>query len=261
MGTWDWIKDTTKTAAGYVVPGYGMQRGIQGSIPTSEDLGMGYLQEGATQLGDWRQAALDDIYGQRAGLRGPARLSTAGYNPYAQAGLTGIEAMGAGMAGYQQLLQDPGQITPGAQFAIDRGIQASERGAAAGGTQLSGGQLQELQGIGQGVAQQDYQTQLANQLQLAQFGQGVAGMGLGAQQAMSGIEQQNIANQQFMQQLGLGYTQLGAQTGAQYGEGIATMYGGMAGLQSQAAMLPYMQKQQFMSDIFNLGGQAIGAGM
>lgn len=252
----------------YAIPGYNIYAGARDiyaageqawdwanpEAPTAEELGMGFLQQGASELAGWRTESLGDIYGQRDQLRGPAQLSAEGFQPYAQAGQEGLGYISRGMGGYEDVLADP-TMTPGGQFAMERGIMGAERGAAAGGTQLSGGQLQELQKIGTGYAQQDIQQQLGNYMQMAQFGQGMAGMGMGAQQAMTGVQQQNIANQQFMQNLGLGYTQLGAQTGMGYGGDIATMYGGMAGLQSQAAMLPYLQQTGMVSDLLGLGGQ------
>lgn len=65
---------------------------------------------------------------------------------------------------YQRLLQDPNAIqqTAGYKFALDQGNQAINRSAAAKGMLGSGNVLAELAKYGQGLASQQYQTQLGN---------------------------------------------------------------------------------------------------
>ncbi len=66
------------------------------------------------------------------------------------------------------------QNTPGYQFAFGQGEQALDRSAAARGMLLSGGQLKDVTGYGQGMASQLYQQTLGNYMNAASLGENAA---------------------------------------------------------------------------------------
>jgi hypothetical protein len=102
---------------------------------------------------------------------------SANFKPYLDMGLQGQQAYNsllglgqapAGFTGFQQ--------SPGYQFAMNQGMDASRSQAAAMGGLNSGRTLRDLNAFGQGLANQEYQTYL-NRLQgIGQQGQSAAGM-------------------------------------------------------------------------------------
>lgn len=120
-----------------------------------------------------------------------------------------------------QLLNDPGAFegSPGFNFALDQGVQARDRSAAARGQLGSGNQLKELTAFGQGLANQERgneinrflaflgQTNPANQsaasIDLGK-GENLAGISLGAENARV-----NSASSLLGGVLGLGGVALG----------------------------------------------------
>lgn len=195
------------------------------------------LVRGEQEQRQWLGGFQAQLGQERAGALG-------GYQPFIGAGEQGLGMLGRGAAGYEQLLQQPGAMTPGGQFALEQGVGAMERGAAARGTQLSGGQLQELQTFGQGVAMQDYQQQLQNQMSLAGLGMQQSQMGLGA------LGQQG--------QLGLGYSQLGGQVGTQMMGNIGTLQGGQAQIQAALAQSNMQAQSQQQAGMMGIVGMGVG---
>lgn len=114
-------------------------------------------------------------------------VDQSGLDKFSSVGTQGVDAFGQGLSGIQDLLADPSSILddPLIKAQLQQGIQASEGGAAAGGTQLSGGQLKELQNLGQTFAG----TQIDEQ-----FGRlsGMASLGLQGAQFGAGLEQFGI---------------------------------------------------------------------
>lgn len=196
------------------------------------------LQQAEQEQRQWLGGFQSQLGQERVGALG-------GYQPFIGVGGAGLGMMGRGAAGYEQLLRQPGAMTPGAQFALQQGVGAMERGASARGTQLSGGQLQELQTFGQGVAQQDYQQQLQNQMGLANLGLQQGQMGLGA------LSQQG--------QMGLGYSTLGGQVGTQMMGNIGTLQGSQAQIQAALAQANMMALAQRQAGMMEMAGQGIGA--
>jgi hypothetical protein len=64
--------------------------------------------------------------------------------------------------------------SPGYKFALDQGVQASDRSAAAKGSLYSGGHSADLDALGQGLASQNYNTWFGQQTGLAGMGQSAA---------------------------------------------------------------------------------------
>lgn len=69
--------------------------------------------------------------------------------------------------------------TPGYQFSLQQGLQGVENSAAARGMQLSGATLKDLNNYAQGTAQQTYNTQVSDAMQMAGLGSGAAGTASG----------------------------------------------------------------------------------
>lgn len=127
---------------------------------------------------------------------------------YANAlGLGGQQGTDAAMAAFRG-------TNPGYGFALDQGLQAVQRQAAAGGRAASGGALMEAQRYGQGLADQNYQNWLRNLLS----GQQMAG------QAVQGQAQALDA----LGRTGYGYGSDLANLGTQWGDKAASI--GMSGL-------------------------------
>jgi len=179
----------------------GLMQGQQGANTLATQQGQGQLAAGYQgaqntlgQYGDYANLALSGGYGDATQtLKGAASLAG---GPLGQ--------------GYQQ--------SPGYQFQMQQGQQAlAAQNASAGGRDSGAAQKQLLQ-YSQGLANQDYQQFVGNQM--AQRGQQLGAMGnLAGMQANSGAALGNL-----WQGLGGGMAGLQAQSGA-----------GMAGLGMQGA--------------------------
>jgi len=99
-------------------------------------------------------------------------------DPYLSAGASGV-------AGYQNLLNDPSQITqnPGYQFRLGEGTKALERGAAARSGSLGGAAQKALARYGQDYASGEYNQSLKNYLPMIQAGQ----TGISQMQGLEGL--------------------------------------------------------------------------
>lgn len=132
------------------------------------------------------QLALQDkLYSQARGdINQRAAFAQAQEQAYAaqlQGAMQGYDASLGALGGYldgqltagtmagqnlQALLSGQGELTPGAQFAMEQGMQAAKGGAAARGTLNSGATMKELQRLGQGIAAQDYAAQVEQMARL-----------------------------------------------------------------------------------------------
>jgi len=90
--------------------------------------------------------------------------------PYLQAG-------NRGLSGYQNLLQNPNQITndPGYQFRLGQGAEGMRRQLATAGFRGSGNSAIELTKYGQDYATSEYDKALARYLPMVQTGQNATG--------------------------------------------------------------------------------------
>lgn len=181
-------------------------------------------------------------------------------NPFIEAGRPALAGLKAGTSPGGQFTQlgqlTPAQIlaqNPGYNFQLQQGEQAIQRGAAAQGTQISGGELKDLTNYSQGLAQQAYQQAFNNfQSQQAQnFNMlaSVAGMGQGA----AGAENETLQN--FANNLGnisMGTAGKVAGLDQQYGaagaagtlgstQALESMFGGLANAGSEYEMLRGLQ--------------------
>ncbi|MCP5086489.1 MAG: hypothetical protein GY952_06780 [Rhodobacteraceae bacterium] len=115
----------------------------------------------------------------------------------------GISANETAIARVMALLQDPGsfQGTPAFDFALDQGVAARDKSAAARGTLGSGGFQKELTAFGQGLANQERGNEIARFLAFINqtgpnvrqgaanelgLGKDLAGISLGAENARVG---------------------------------------------------------------------------
>lgn len=122
------------------------------------DRGTGYINTGEQQSAGYLNQAL----GQ--------------YSPYNQTGLAANSMVGNalglnGTAG-NAAATSAFQAAPGYQFNLDQQLQATQRGAAAGGMLASGNLLTALQDRASGTANQAYGTWLSNLI--GQSGQGLS---------------------------------------------------------------------------------------
>ena len=164
-------------------------------------------------------------------MEAPTPFGSPNFRGYATAGDQGQPATGSldtvfFMNKLKELISNPGQISsnPGYQFAMDQGMNAMNRTAAAKRGRFAGGALLEAQKFGQGLAGTQYNN-IANILSTAlgratnQYGQDISRYGLeqglignlGAnnytawqnRQANAGAEQANQVLQELAAKLGL----------------------------------------------------------
>ncbi len=137
---------------------------------------------------------------------------------------------------------------PGYQFALGEGQRAIERGAAARGTRLSGGQLIGLAQYGQGMADQQYGAETGRLASLA-------GLTMPGIQQTSGISSQQAGQQgnNLMQQAqALSNNQMTA------GQGYLQAYMGAGQANMQAQMQNAQQQQGLLKTGLGLAGSLLG---
>lgn len=136
--------------------------------------------------GDWLQLSgslLNGYLGQRAADKAAqAQIDAANqsngllkymYDTTRADNLPALQARNNGLAGYQNLLKNPGSVTsdPGYQFGMNEGTKAIGSQAAANGSYYSGATLKELNKFGQDYAGTKYDQALNRQGNLAGLGQ------------------------------------------------------------------------------------------
>lgn len=280
------------------------------------------LLDTQTSIKDQTQAERDRLLGGLSNLNAPqagpaptsvaAQGNTAGtlaqlgiLSPFMDSSMdgfgqqfTGAAAQTSATNGMQTLNSDPSAILSDPLFLAQQeaGVRSAEMGAASRGTQLSGGELVNLQQIGQqaaGTALQQRMQALSSQsaagANLAQTGQGLANLGgnlastsanlgAGAEQAfglqnLSNQQQTNRANQDASVQYGLanlgaqqatnntqlGYNQLISQ---QQGQGLALqsdLSGSLSSLAANRGASKDAAKSAQQGGLMNLIGTGIGA--
>lgn len=181
-------------------------------------------------------------------------------NPFIEAGQPALAGLKAGTSPGGEFTQ-LGQLTlaqilaqnPGYNFQLQQGQQAIQRGAAAQGTQISGGELKDLTNYSQGLAQQAYQQAFQNfQSQQAQnfnMLSSVAGMGQGAAE----LQNQNLKDfANNLSNISIGSAQRYGNLNEQYGaagaagtlgstQALESMFGGLANAGSEYEMLRGLQ--------------------
>ena len=197
-----------------------------GDFRASEDNGVDLLQPGqdpATRAA-LEAAARETALGERSGAVGQALVGQniiGGRNLEQISGLQEGQAAfneslgfsglaGEGFGAFQQgvqgaacLLADPSSIlnNPLIQAQLQQGIGAAEMGQAAGGNQLSGGALRELQTLGQTFAG----TQIDEQFNRFK---GLAGLGVSGMNIENQADQLALQGQQDFTNLGLAQVDL-----------------------------------------------------
>jgi len=203
------------------------------------DIYQNYLNQAQQALLEAQKTGRTDIQqylSQALGYEAPYRAA-------GQAALGTYEAsLGLpGAPGTPQTALDRFRTSPGYQFALQQGLQAAQRGAAARGLTGSGAEAQALQQAGQGLAEQQYGQYQSRLAQLAGAGQQAAGQA--AQMAY-----------------GTGGTLAGL--GLQYGTSLANLYGQMGQAQAEAALAQEAQQRGLLGSIFGglgtLGGLFLG---
>ena len=183
------------------------------------------------------QKYLQEALAEMQKEQGQGRTDLTGYmTPYTQAGQVGLDEymQSLGLAGGKgrQSAIDRFQASPGYQYALNQGLQATQRGEAARGLGGSGAEMAALQNRGQQMANQEYgkwQDQLAN---LASGGRQAAEFTGG------GLSSQDLG----------------------YGSDIAQLYGTMGQAQAEAQMAAAKaQEQQEQSESSGLGDIIGGA--
>ena len=214
---------------------------------------MGFFSDmfgGNTGAGDaekkymqYMQQALANLQGHeatgRSDITGALKQGLGFQQPYMEAGKSALGAyMGSmglpgGSPGGQQGAVDRFTQSPGYQYALNQGLSAASRGAAAAGLSGSGAAQKELQQRGQGMANQEfgqYQGRLA----------GLAGMG---QHASDVSSQMAYGTGGELSQQGLGYA--GQETG---------VYGNMGQAAAEAEMAKAAGKNTMWGNIGNFAG-------
>lgn len=130
-----------------------------------------YFDEASSEYKKYAQQSLDEIARSRAEGRSDITKSTEqalGYQkPYLEGGQQSLSALldslgvGEGAKG-EQGVYNRFTTSPGYQFAMNQGLQATQNAAAARGLSSSGAEQMALQQQGQGMAEQGWDKYLKN---------------------------------------------------------------------------------------------------
>lgn len=170
--------------------------------------------------------------------------------PYMQFGQTeGLGRLGS-------LLNDPNSIqnTAAYQWRLGQGMQSLDRSAASRGNLFSGGHHADVLGFGQGMASQEYESQIGRAMDIARLGQNSAvGAGSMGQQSANAISNLygNIGQAGANQAINSGNAWGNALTGL---AGVAGQYMG----QRQSAYKPAQAQQAATTAINTTGWRGLG---
>jgi hypothetical protein len=172
-----------------------------------------------------------------------SRYNTNYYDPYSKSGEQSLSMMGnaLGLNGAQgnQAAQSAFQAGPGYGFAMDQGLQALDRSAAARGRLGSGNHSADLMQYGQGLANQEYGNWLSRIGGMSQMGLSAAGGQTGRQGSLAGLD--------------MGYGQSQANVFNNLGNNLSNMMSDQARMDQQRA-------DQQQSNLFGgiMGGLKLG---
>jgi hypothetical protein len=185
-----------------------------------------WLKLGGSLLNGYlgQKAADKAAQAQIAASRDAIGLQKYMYDQTRQDNMPALQARNNGLAGYQNLLANPGKVTsdPGYQFGLDQGTKAIGSQAAAKGGYYSGATLKALDKFGQDYGGSKFDQALNRHGNLAGLGQ------VGTSQI--GQAGQNYANQAGQSMIGAGDAR-----------GAASMAGYNAWNQSLNNLLGYSQ--------------------
>lgn len=224
----------------------GMGGGASNS-PWAQGAGLGAGLGGAlggamyNWFGNWQNPAkgAQSYYGQIA------PNTSQYYNPYIQSGQAALPAL---QGQYNSLMSDPGgmyshvannfQASPGYQFALGQGLNASENSAAAGGMGGTPQAQQNAANVSTGLANQNYYQYMNSALPsyMGMYGMGLQGeQGLAGMGQMAGNQYGNLYANAMASQGNLAYSGQNAYNQQQQnaygseGAGLGGMLGGLAG--------------------------------
>lgn len=211
---------------------------------------------------DWTKLSLDDLdaYLTKAlsALDTGQAGATAGLDPYAKAGtnaLTQLQAaLGLSGQGASDNFLKNFQAGPGYQFAMDQGTKALDRSASASGGLYSGAAGKALTGYGQGLANQEFGSNLDRLSGIANSGQNAAG-------SIANILSQ-FAGQRSSALLGTGQARAGVRSGGLQAILDALYQGGaaQAGGVINAANAKSAGMGNLLSILGKIGGTIFGGG-
>ena len=188
-----------------------------------------------------QQAASGELKSYADAVPGQFNQISQGYNPYTQAGGSALQQLMAGLglggAGGSQAFTNAYQSLPGYQSGLDTGTTAAQRALNAGNMGQSGRALKSLYRFGSDYEDQrsgDYLNRLS----------GVAGQGLQATGAQTGLQGQGLQTQAGLRQSAFGGDMNSAGT---IGQGM------VAGANAKQGALTNL-----MSTAAYLGGAALG---
>jgi len=221
--------------------------GAAGSLFGGGDDNKGY-EEALERYQQYMNRAVGEFQKSQATGRGDIeryyRTGLGFTEPYREAGKTALgdymASLGERGGAAQGSILDKFRTSPGYKFALQQGTQAMERGAAARGGLLSGGEQKELTRYGTGLADQEYggyQSRLAE----------LAGMG---QQAATGAQQAAIGTGGALAGLGVQYSGL-----------LGQAYGQMGQAASEARLAEMQAAEQRRAEFAKMFGQIGGAAL
>lgn len=142
------------------------------------------LIKGGIKYGLGSALGKDNTSGYSA-VQDAANKAAGYYQPFLQSGTAAnaklADLFGLNGADAQKLAAADFRTSPGYEFAKDQGIRALDASAAKRGMLLSGNQVQDVQKFGTGLADQEFNTYLANLMATSNQGQSAA-QGVGQNQ-------------------------------------------------------------------------------
>jgi hypothetical protein len=179
--------------------------GIKGALGIGATNGLGAAGGGASSFGSTianlgsnlgSSIASNDALAQQEEAQ---KKGLAALKPYAESGLAANEQLGnllgIGSGADQASITEALRNTPGYQFNLEQGTQALDRSAAARGGLFSGAAAKQLQEYGQGLADNTYQSAIANLRPSVATGAGAASGQVGLYDNIGALQANNTANQ------------------------------------------------------------------
>jgi len=205
------------------------------AAPTGFGAGLGAVIGGMMaddSLQEGKQT-LDATAGQFGSTVAPYNSFGQSFLPAAANTIGEVKAKAGEVQGYDQFM-DRYEMSPGAAYQLDQGLQAQDASASARGQLLSGTNLRAREGIAQGIASTDaraaYDSYLKGNQQ--QFGQletalgnmfGAIGVGTTATGQQAGVTSSQMNNQAAL-------AKAEAENDKGKGGGLGAMFGGLGSL-------------------------------
>ncbi len=160
---------------------------VVGAILGAAVIGAGAAVYSSNQASDATQNATNAAIGQQQSALSQQAALSAPYRALGESAVPQLQSLlGMGGADPTQALRN----TPGYQFTLNQGLDATKNAASASGMLLSGNTLEGLDKFSTGLADQTYQQAVANTLGVVDLGQAAAA----GQAANIGAASNNISN-------------------------------------------------------------------